>query len=64
MWVVVMEECPSMLCTERISAPLRNKSVAKKRAGLLKLLNAKIEEHQKYIVENGDDPAEVKVLKW
>jgi len=45
-------------------ASKRNKSVAKKRAGLLKLLNAKIEEHQKYIVENGDDPAEVKVLKW
>lgn len=41
-----------------------NKAVAKKRDKLIQMLTAKIAEHQKYICEFGDDPEEVKVLRW
>ncbi|MFA6305997.1 MAG: phosphoketolase family protein [Candidatus Gracilibacteria bacterium] len=37
-----------------------NKEVEKKKDKIIKMLNKKIEDHQKYIVENGDDPDEVK----
>jgi xylulose-5-phosphate/fructose-6-phosphate phosphoketolase len=41
-----------------------NKKVAKKRDALIKMLQQKIADHQKYITEFGDDPEEVKVLRW
>lgn len=41
-----------------------NKKVAKKRDALIKMLQQKIADHQKYICEFGDDPEEVKVLRW
>lgn len=41
-----------------------NKSVAQKKASLLKVLDAKITAHLDYIRKNGDDPQEVKDLKW
>ncbi len=41
-----------------------NKKVAKKRDALIKMLEQKIVDHQKYITEFGDDPEEVKVLRW
>jgi xylulose-5-phosphate/fructose-6-phosphate phosphoketolase len=40
------------------------KSVAQKRDKIMKLLQQKIAEHQKYITEHGDDPEEVKILRW
>jgi len=43
---------------------LRNKKVAKKKDVLMKAISAKIAAHQKYICENGDDPQEVKDLRW
>jgi len=41
-----------------------NKEVAKKKDKIIKMLNKKIENHQKYIVENGDDPDEIKNMEW
>lgn len=41
-----------------------NKEVAKKKDNIIKMLNKKIEDHQKYIVENGDDPVEIKNMEW
>lgn len=45
-------------------AAKHNKSIAKKRDKLVASLREKIVAHQKYICEVGDDPKEVKVLKW
>ncbi len=47
-----------------IQGAKRNKSVAAKKTAILKMLEAKIAEHQKYICEHGDDPEDVKNLKW
>lgn len=41
-----------------------NKKIAKKRDELVSMLEGRIEEHQKYICEFGDDPDAVKVLRW
>ncbi len=41
-----------------------NKEVSKKKDKIIKMLNKKIEDHQKYIIENGDDPAEIKNITW
>jgi xylulose-5-phosphate/fructose-6-phosphate phosphoketolase len=41
-----------------------NKKVAKNKAKILKELNKKIRTHQDYIREFGDDPKEVKNLRW
>ncbi|QQR55432.1 phosphoketolase family protein [Candidatus Peregrinibacteria bacterium] len=45
-------------------AAQRNKAVAKKKDKLIAMLKQKIVDHQKYITETGDDPEEVKVLRW
>ena len=41
-----------------------NKVIARKKDKLLKMINQKLEDHQAYICEHGDDPDEVKNLKW
>lgn len=41
-----------------------NKSVAVKKDEIIKMLNDKISSHQAYIEKYGDDPHEVKALKW
>ncbi len=41
---------------------LHNKAVARKKKKLIDMLRSKIKEFEKYIVENGDDPCEVKDL--
>ncbi|MBI4231720.1 phosphoketolase family protein, partial [Candidatus Peregrinibacteria bacterium] len=41
-----------------------NKAVAAKKPALMKAINDKIKEHQAYIVMYGDDPEEVKSMKW
>lgn len=41
-----------------------NKKLARKKDRLIGYLEGKIAEHQKYICLNGDDPKEVKVLRW
>lgn len=41
-----------------------NKAVAKKKDRVLRELRKHISQHQEYICENGDDPADVKALKW
>jgi xylulose-5-phosphate/fructose-6-phosphate phosphoketolase len=45
-------------------ASKHNKAVAKKREKLVKMLREKIESHREYIERVGDDPEEVKTLKW
>ena len=45
-------------------AAKRNKTVAKKKTALIKELKKRIRYHQKYICEHGDDPQEVKTLRW
>lgn len=41
-----------------------NRAVEKRRGELVNLLNDKIKAHQAYICEYGDDPEEVKTLRW
>ncbi len=45
-------------------ASVKNKRVAKKKKAVLGILNKKIADHHKYIIEFGDDPKEIKELKW
>lgn len=45
-------------------AALSNSVVKKKAPQLLKTLKKKISDHRKYIIENGDDPAEIKDVSW
>lgn len=45
-------------------AAVHNKAVAKKKDKIIAMLQQKITDHQKYICEVGDDPEEVKSLKW
>lgn len=45
-------------------ASLKNKAVAKKKDAFVKLLNEKISDHHRYIIEFGDDPKEIKDFKW
>ncbi len=42
----------------------RNKAVAAKKTAILKMLEAKIAAHRDYICKYGDDPEDVKNLKW
>ncbi len=42
----------------------RNKIVAKKKDKIIKMLNDKIASHRAYIEKYGDDPEEVKSIKW
>lgn len=41
-----------------------NKKTAKKKNAIIKMIQKKIDDHQKYICKYGDDPQEVKELKW
>ncbi len=41
-----------------------NKTVAKKRESMFKKLQSMIDRHQAYIRKHGDDPIEVKTMKW
>lgn len=45
-------------------ASKQNKAIAKKRAAIVRKLNAKLKAHHEYIKEHGDDPETVKMLKW
>ncbi|MDA1060984.1 MAG: phosphoketolase family protein, partial [bacterium] len=42
----------------------RNKKVAAKKDKIISMLNRKIAAHQDYICKYGDDPAEVRLLRW
>ncbi|MBD3360497.1 hypothetical protein GF366_01710 [Candidatus Peregrinibacteria bacterium] len=41
-----------------------NKSIARKKPAIMKTLNKKIREHQKYIEKYGDYPEEIKAIRW
>ena len=41
-----------------------NKKLAKRKNSLVKKIKAMISAHQKYIKKYGDDPQEVKDMKW
>jgi len=41
-----------------------NKKVAKNKLRLIKAINQKLKYHQEYIRKHGDDPEEVKQIKW
>jgi len=45
-------------------ASKNNKKLAKRKASLVKKIKAMISAHQKYIKKYGDDPQEVKDMKW
>jgi xylulose-5-phosphate/fructose-6-phosphate phosphoketolase len=45
-------------------ASKKNKKIARKRKALVKELKRRIRRHHKYICERGDDPPEIKALKW
>jgi xylulose-5-phosphate/fructose-6-phosphate phosphoketolase len=42
----------------------RNKEVAKNKTKIMEMVSKKIAEHQEYIREFGDDPQDVKDMKW
>lgn len=41
-----------------------NRAVAEKKVAVIKMINQKIATHQEYIYKYGDDPEEIKNLKW
>ncbi len=45
-------------------ASVKNKKIARRKKALLKELKGRITRHHKYICSTGDDPPEVKALKW
>lgn len=45
-------------------AAKNNKAIAKKCDKLIIQIQKKITDHQKYIIKNGDDPEEVKKMRW
>lgn len=45
-------------------ASVSNKKVAQKKAALITQINKIISDHHKYIIQNGDDPKEIKDQKW
>ena len=45
-------------------AAKHNKKIARKKASLIKKLNAQIRSHQRYIKQEGDDPERVSKMAW
>lgn len=62
--VVNKVDCYHLAMDLITQASRTNKAIANKREKLIAGLEDKILEHQKYIAKFGDDPAEVKGLKW
>lgn len=42
----------------------KNKTIARKKKKLCAMLQAKVDDHHKYIVKHGDDPDEIKMISW
>ena len=42
----------------------RKPAFAKKASALVRELNAKLDAHHRYVIKNGDDPPEVKAMRW
>jgi xylulose-5-phosphate/fructose-6-phosphate phosphoketolase len=62
--VVNKVDCYHLAMDLIMQASRTNKRIADKRARIISALEKKILDHQKYIAEYGDDPKEVKELRW